>query len=293
MVKINFYGEIQEIEQIPESYYDFVQIIRILYSFRDEEKLTLEYKDNQKYIILNEETYNDFFLNGKKDLIVDIYPTYEETNTYKQENEIIEIKEEKEEKEELDEINTDSNKIKSNQEEGDSKEIKVPEITKDMVIASIVKQVKEKMQQSRLMLEKKEKEEEEERKRQEEEEKQNNKIVTDKINNLITNRLNNLREELINESQIKFSQVMTESQIQLKSKEKNNIKKDNSTKDINIIHSLEEHPGVSCSKCGMNPIIGNRYSCIYCNNINYCEKCEEEDGFEHGHPFYEFKLRID
>ena len=292
MVKLNFYGEIKEIAELPERYDEFVQIIGIFYSFRDVEKLKFEYKNNKKYIILNNQTYKNFFLNGQKDLIVNIYSSYEETNTYKNKNNLV-LEEIIEEKEEIDEINTDSNKINLNDEDEDSKEIKVPEITRDMVIASIVNQVKENIQKTRLLIEKKEKEKKEEKKRLEEEKKQNTKNVTDKINNLIINRFNNLRNELLNESKIKFSQINTESQIQLKNKEKNNIKKDNSNKDINIIHSLEEHTGISCNKCGKNPIIGNRYCCAYCNNFNYCEKCEEEFGFNHGHPLYKFKLKIE
>ena len=78
---------------------------------------------------------------------------------------------------------------------------------------------------------------------------------------------------------------MTESQIKL-----NNLNLEKQKE--NQINSLEKHPGITCSNCGMNPIIGNRYCCVYCNNVNYCEKCEEENGLIHGHPLYKFKLRI-
>ena len=303
MVNIIFYEDKQEIEQIPENFYDFIQIIGVFLNLESVDNLILEYtNDNKEYKLLNNETYNEFFLSGKKDGNVYVYSSIEETNYYKNKKEEEDKKEEKEdekkedlkieEKEEEEEINT-QNANNVNKDDG----LKIPEITKDMVIASIVKQVKENMQKSRILQQKKQKEEEEKRKRKEKEEqerkekeKQEIKGVSEQINNLITNRLDNLKDELINESQIKFSQIMSESQLNLNNMFGNNDNSDEENPEV--IHSLEEHPGISCSKCGMSPIVGNRYCCVYCNDLNFCEKCEEKDGLNHGHPLYKFKLRI-
>ena len=322
MVLIYLYDEKQEVEQIPENFLDFKPIIGILFNLETVDNLVMEYTHNNKdYNLLNNETYNNFFLSGTKDSSVFVYSSIEETNYFKnkkeqdsqkedikieekedakieekedikmEEKEDIKMEEKEdikmEEKEEEEEINNENN----NKINNDDKEIKIPEITKDMVIASIVRQVKENMQKSRILQQKKQKEEEEERKRKENEKKEKEKGISDQINNLITNRLDNLKEELINESQIKFSQIMSESQINLKNAfEKNNdIVEENS----NFIHSLERHPGFSCNNCGIDPIVGNRYCCVYCNNINFCEKCEEKEGLRHGHPLYKFKLRIE
>ena len=306
MVKIFFYGDEQRIDQIPENYIDFIQIVGAFFNISEDEakQLSLEYtSDDKTFTLLNEENFNDFFLGGKAETKVYVYSTFEETNAYKNKNEedkkIEEKDEEKiEEKEEEDEINTNSNNKNNFEEnENDNKEIKIPEITKDMVIQSIVQQVKANMQKSRLLMEEKKKKEEEERERIEKEEndrkmkeEEQKKGVSDQINNLISNRLNNLKEELINESQIKFSEIMSESQINLNKIYENNIINDEKKE---IIHSLEEHPGISCSKCGKNPIIGNRYCCVYCNDVNYCEECEEKNGLIHGHPLYKLKLRIE
>ena len=108
-------------------------------------------------------------------------------------------------------------------------------------------------------------------------------IVKDEISNMINSRVEDFKKEIINGSKMKLSQIIL-SQSQM------NIKNDNELKEI---HSLETHPGISCCKCGMNPIIGNRYCCIQCDNVNFCDKCEEEIGFDHGHPLYKFKLRIE
>ena len=186
-----------------------------------------------------------------------------------------EIKEEKEE-----EINTNPN------------EIKLPEITKEMVIASILKGVKERRQQSRIQLEKEKKEKEKIEKEKKKKEKEKKKLekkekkndFAGEISNLITKKIENFKKELINESSIKLNQIISESQIQLQ----NDLDKDKPKQ----IHSLEIHPNVSCSKCGVNPIKGNRYLCAFCNNINFCDKCEEEVGSAHNHPLYKFKLRL-
>ena len=85
---------------------------------------------------------------------------------------------------------------------------------------------------------------------------------------------------------------MLESQLNVKNLLENN-NNNNNDENKEVIHSLEEHPGIACSKCGMDPIKGNRYCCVYCNNINYCEQFEENEGLKHGHPLYIFKLRIE
>ena len=298
VIKFDFCGTTQELDTIPEKYGEFIQLIENLFNMEDIDKLTLEYTfDDKKYYLLNQGTYNAFF-NDNKNAKVFMYTTYEESNYYKNENN--EEKEEKEDKkEEIIEINKnnnledsgDINIIKEDQkeEEENNIEIKIPEITREQVIASIIKGVRERRQQSEIQLkkEKKEKEKKEKEKKKKEKEKKKKEDLKPKdfageISDLITNRVENFKKELINESKIKLNQAISESQMQL-----NNINLENK-----IIHSLEEHPNVSCSKCGKNPIIGNRYCCVICNNTNFCDNCEEEIGFQHGHPLYKFKLRV-
>ena len=301
VIKFDFYEYTQEIETIPEKYEEFIQLIENLFNMEDIDKLTLEYTfDNKKYYLINKGTYNAFY-NDNQNAQVFMYTSYEESNYYKNEKKE-EIKEIKEEKEEIIEINKnnnledsgDINIVKEEQkeeEENNNIEIKIPEITKEQVIASILKGVKERRQQSKIQLEKekkeKEKKEKEKKKKEKEKKKKEEKEKKPKdfageISNLITNRVENFKKELINVSQIKLNQAITESQMQL-----NNINLENKS-----IKSLEQHPNISCSKCGMNPIVGNRYCCAICNNTNYCDNCEAEIGFQHGHPLYKFKLRL-
>jgi hypothetical protein len=53
--------------------------------------------------------------------------------------------------------------------------------------------------------------------------------------------------------------------------------------------NLKIHNGIQCKKCGLLPIIGNRFKCSECLDYNLCEKCENEFGESHSHNF--IKLR--
>ena len=330
MVKLFFYEEEKELDTIPENYNEFIQLIGNLFGLQEIDIFIFEYTLNGKeYFLLNKGSY-DIFYKEFQNAKVNIYTSYEETNHYKLQNEkkeeeeikegdnnnikneikeeikneikeeVVEeayennniniIQEEKEEKEEKDEKEEKEEEINN-----DDNEIKVPEITKEMVIASIVKHQKEKIQQSRIKLEKEKKEKKEKEKKEKERKKKEKKKKEDKkpkkdfageISNLINSRVENFKKEIINESKIKLNEIMTESQLRIKNMNIINQKE----KKIN---SLEEHPGITCSKCGINPIIGNRYCCLYCNNINFCNNCENEIGYEHNHPLYKFKLRLE
>ncbi len=87
MVKILFYGEEQIVDQIPENYYDFIQIIGVLFSIETVHKLTIEYTtDNKTFTLLTEQNFRSFFLSGTKDTIVMMYFTKEESNYYNNSN---------------------------------------------------------------------------------------------------------------------------------------------------------------------------------------------------------------
>ena len=63
-------------------------------------------------------------------------------------------------------------------------------------------------------------------------------------------------------------------------------------KEENIPSSVEVHSNVQCDSCGVCPIKGIRYKCMICENFDYCEKCEEEKGSSHGHPFLKLRYKI-
>ena len=45
------------------------------------------------------------------------------------------------------------------------------------------------------------------------------------------------------------------------------------------------HSGIECKGCKCQPIIGCRFKCSFCDNFDYCEKCEKKLAEKHGHPF--------
>ena len=62
---------------------------------------------------------------------------------------------------------------------------------------------------------------------------------------------------------------------------KNGIKSDN--KSLKSAKHKKIHPGVICDSCN-GPIVGVRYKCTICPDFDFCEKCEEKNNGEHGHP---------
>jgi hypothetical protein len=62
-----------------------------------------------------------------------------------------------------------------------------------------------------------------------------------------------------------------------------NIKNCNFDKNEQVVHR-----NYTCNRCKMNPIFGVRYECAVCHCFNYCEKCENEMGEIHNHPFIKF-----
>ena len=77
----------------------------------------------------------------------------------------------------------------------------------------------------------------------------------------------------------------------------NKIKKEEKKEIIDELNKIEKktncslektiHHGIYCDKCGIGPIIGNRYKCSICNNYDLCEECELKniETEEHKHNF--------
>ena len=117
-----------------------------------------------------------------------------------------------------------------------------------------------------------------------------------------SNKFNNLQESMKNSNFEEYNKNNKNEENEFE----NNVKQiievniDNMKKDILNSVLLEKplkelkqkkskvvHNGIKCDNCGMDPIIGVRYKCMECDNLNFCEKCEEN--VKHQHLFYKIK----
>ena len=108
-----------------------------------------------------------------------------------------------------------------------------------------------------------------------------NNNINNQLNDIINNNFEKLKNDLINESSAQLSQIVMESKIKLENDD-----------GIETPLSVEAHSGVVCSGCGICPIVGIRYKCIYCDHFDYCENCEKEKGYVHAHPLYKLRFKI-
>ncbi|CAF1604525.1 unnamed protein product [Rotaria magnacalcarata] len=52
--------------------------------------------------------------------------------------------------------------------------------------------------------------------------------------------------------------------------------------------SLIQHTNVTCDGCSMSPIVGDRYKCIFCPNLDFCHDCQSSANSTHDakHPLF-------
>jgi len=50
------------------------------------------------------------------------------------------------------------------------------------------------------------------------------------------------------------------------------------------------HSGITCANCHVFPIVGTRYSCSVCDDIDLCETCESEGANPDLHPMIKYKV---
>lgn len=98
----------------------------------------------------------------------------------------------------------------------------------------------------------------------------NKKNLTLKHNNTVSN-LRKIEEKIIQE--------------QIKEDEKEEMKNLNQSDDC-------IHRGIKCQGCGVFPIVGCRFKCIFCDGFDYCEDCEKKYALEHGHPFLKIRNNL-
>ena len=295
MVVIKFYQTNLKFDSIADNFEDFTAIFGATVEMQDPHLYTYEYTlDNKTFFLLNKESYFNFYIESSKATIY-VYSSKEETHYFKEkqkqnEQNKIEIKQKSKtenitenESENKNEINVkikSENKNENIEQLNDNLETK---ITKEMVYQRILQNQREKMRLKAL-----EEKNKSEKKNEIGEEKNTENKFENLISDAISKTLDNpkFKEQLINESKIMCSKILTQSQIQ-----KENEKNDNDNKRCDENEYLGKHPGIICSLCEKE-IIGDRYLCVYCKNLNYCSICESKNGFDHGHPMFKLKSKV-
>lgn len=283
MLSVEFCDQKKSLSSKPNSFTDYCEEIEKLFSVKDVKNMIHKYIDDSgKFQSLDVFTYPDFFvkLNVKE---IKIFLT-EEDSKFFEEAGLTNVKEENKNTEKEETINTNTT-----QEEKNINQSPEIVITKEQVIARIVAQQKSKIHESKLKLAKEKKLKEKEKKNAKDKKKKPEDKLNTEINKILTEKLAQLKTDLINESNLRVSQILSQSTIK---KVENMVKEEKNNKK-NEIDSVEIHTGICCSSCGIYPIVGKRYHCVYCDDIDYCEKCEEKIGDIHDHPLYILRYKID
>ena len=275
MMKVHYYDSLKEIKKIIN--YDFNQFlskIGQLLSLNEPELFIYEYLTNNKeYYILNEENYEKFLDDSVTDIFV--YSSIEETRSYNQNNNVIEVKNQGEEEPEFyeDDNNEENNDLYYNK------------ALEEKIKQNIINIQKEKIRSSKIQ-----KEEEEKQKKQNQNEIiiKNNNVENNMENNeiidIINNKFEEFKENLINESKVQATQIMMETKLKIE---------ENKEETIETPCSVEKHSGTVCNGCGLFNIQGVRYKCVECADFDYCEQCFKEKKNVHGHPFYKLRFIIE
>ena len=298
MIEVKFYDTIKELQFKPSTFEQFCEEIQTMFDVDNPDKFTYEYLTNDdKYYPLNLYNYSDFYMNDDIKKVFG-YAQPDEAFTYNPEkkediNKIIIIKQDEEEEE-------NPNFYEENNDENlDKKDIINPDLVKQKIVNEFKEKIK-KMKMPNKEKEEKDKKEEKEKKEKKEEniisnndeeisqiiinnekEVNGNNNIDNQLNDIINKNFEKLKNDLINESSAQLSQIVMESK----------IKNEESDDDIETPLSVEIHTGFVCDGCGKT-IYGIRYKCVICNDFDYCEKCEKENGYVHDHPFYKLRFKI-
>ena len=291
MIPVQLYGDAYNLKSNPINFINFCKEINNLFKIDNADTLTYEYiTGDQKYFPLNKNNYHKFLKNNQVTKIF-AYSSPEDSNCFYNKEKYNLLEEEEEDDGENKNPDFYDNNIDNNNNGGliieENKNKVNNEI--DQVKLNLINSQKEKIRMKRMEMA-------EQAKKEKEKENKMGKIVIDdsaqngildgnlsnQLNNIINNNFDKLKNELINESNVQLSQIVTESKLKIENEEKD---------DVKTPISVEIHKNITCSGCGKE-IVGIRYLCVYCSDFDYCEECEKEKGYIHMHPFYKLRYKI-
>ena len=291
MIPDQLYEDTCNLQSKPINFMHFCKEIQNLFKIDNTDKLTYEYTtENEKFFPLNKNNYNRFFRNNHVTKIF-AYSSPEDSNCYYNKENYNILEEEEEDDNENKNPDFYDNNIDNANNSGLIIEENKNEINGeiDQIKLNLINAQKEKIRMKRMEMAEQEKKEKENKGGkiiiEEDDFSQNQKLddnLSNQLNNIINNNFEKLKNELINESNVQLSQIVSESKLKIENEEKD---------DVKTPISVEIHKNITCSGCGKE-IVGVRYLCVYCSDFDYCEECEKNKGYIHKHPFYKLRYKI-
>jgi hypothetical protein len=290
MIPVKLYGDTCNLQLKPNNFIYFCKEIQNLFKIDNTDKLIYEYTtDGEKYFPLNKNNYHKFFKNNHVTKIF-AYSSPEDSNCYYNKEE---YNKSEEEEDDCENKNPDfyDNNIDNISNGGLIIEENKNEINGgiDQIKLNLINSQKEKIRKKRLEMAEQEKREKENKGGKividEDNFAQNGKLdnnLSNQLNNIINNNFEKLKNELINESNVQLSHIVSESKLKIENEEKD---------DVKAPFSVEIHKNITCNGCGKE-IVGIRYLCVYCPDFDYCEECEKNKSGIHMHPFYKLRYKI-
>jgi len=101
--------------------------------------------------------------------------------------------------------------------------------------------------------------------------------IVQNVTEIITQKIEKLKEELIKKTVEETTKAIDQSFYYSNSNKKPN----------NSVHER-----YTCDGCGVFPIVGARFKCNECHDFDFCEKCEEKLGDEHGHEMTKHRTAV-
>lgn len=277
-IKINFYDEILTLKIDKKPYIEFKSEIAKKYGVNttDVDEFISYYFDplKIKYFLRNEDDYNLMIDAMKKFSITLFLEIHEESKLFKQQTNNLNSNN-----------NLTTNIPITTNNNAFSEKLKNEILEKERLLKETIQREKVEIQRKKEEIKKKL---DDEHKKKKLEELRKKKLLAEQENE-------ELRKKEKNELENQVSKLMTDNiELIKKTLIDNTINQSvfmldkQKDKRLQMSQSGNVHNNITCSGCGVSPIVGIRFSCGIVNDFHLCESCEFFLGSEHPYPLLKY-----